>query len=310
MLFGGACCRRASFDVIKERAMVHKPDIPIKLKSLREHFLAECRADVPGVLAARTYSSNFHESLRKSFRNAKSASQESWALVAVGGFGRGELSISSDLDLLVLYRKRLPPDIQELLRELVYGLWDTGFEVGNATASVSSVKKMVQEDFSILTNYLEAKLIAGDEEFFREWRDGFLKFFGNQSRRRFLQNLTEYRNTRLKQYGESPYLLEPHVKEGVGGMRDVQTIRWAGIVYLQDPSLDAAANKGWLTETGEAVGRRGLRFSVAGQAPVASAEREKTGPDAFCRAGTNRPENGVPRRDGRVCGGGFYAPLL
>ncbi len=134
-----------------------------------------------------------------------------------------------------------------MVRELVYGLWDSGFEVGNATASVSAVKKMVQDDFTILTTYLEADFIAGDREFFDDWKKSFLRFFGSQSKRRFLQNLIQYRNSRLHQYGESPYLLEPHVKEGVGGLRDLHTIRWAGIVYLRDPSLDAMVKAEWLT---------------------------------------------------------------
>src|SRR5512136_368277 len=141
--------------------MVHRANLPRRLKDLRENFARDCRSGVPGLLAARTYSSNFHEALQKAFMD-EGAPLDSWALVAVGGFGRGELSFSSDLDLLFLYKKRIPQQLQEILRELVYGLWDSGFEVGNTTASVSSIKKMVHEDFTILTNYLEARFIAGD----------------------------------------------------------------------------------------------------------------------------------------------------
>ena len=228
--------------------MVQRVNLPRKLKELREQFLEECRVDVPGLLAARTYSSNFHDALEKAF-HGDSVPRENWALVAVGGFGRGELSFSSDLDLLFLYKKRLPPLLQDVLRDLVYGLWDSGFEVGNATASVSSIKKLVQEDFTILTNYLETRFIVGDREFFNDWKQSYVKYFGSQSRRRFLHDLIEYRETRLRQYGESPYLLEPNVKDGVGGLRDLHTLRWVGIVYLQDPSLEAMVKKEWLTET-------------------------------------------------------------
>ncbi len=203
--------------------------------------------DVPGLLAARTYSSNIQEALGNAFGEYR-APQEGWALVAVGGFGRGELSFASDLDLLFLYKKRLPPFLSELIRDLVYGLWDTAFEVGHATASVSMVRNMVQNDFSILTNYLEARLVAGDAEFFDDWKRSFLKLFGNPSRRRFLQNLIAYREARLRQYGESAYLLEPNVKDGVGALRDLHTIRWAGIVYLHDPSLEAMLKNEWLME--------------------------------------------------------------
>lgn len=228
--------------------MVHRSILSRKLHELREEFTNECRTEVPGVLAARTYASNFYDALSKGFHQ-NSIPRDGWAFIAVGGFGRGELSFSSDLDLLFLYEKRLPSFLQELVRDFVYGLWDSGFEVGHATASVSSVKKMVQDDFTILTNYLEAKFIAGDRDFFDNWKKSFLHYFGNLSRRRFLHHLIQYRNSRLQQYGESPYLLEPHVKEGVGGLRDLHTLRWAGAVYLQDPSLDAMLAKEWLTET-------------------------------------------------------------
>jgi len=198
------------------------------------------------LLGARTYSSAFREALANSF-DGSPAAEEGWALVAVGGLGRGEISFASDIDLLFLYRKRIPPFLPDLVHHLVYGLWDSGFEVGHATASVSMIRNMVQSDFSILTNYLESRLITGDAEFFDEWKRSFLKLFGNPNRRRFLQNLIAYRASRLRQYGESPYLLEPNVKDGVGGLRDLHTIRWAGIVYLHDPSLDAMLTNQWLT---------------------------------------------------------------
>ena len=177
----------------------------------------------------------------------RESSIHGWALVAVGGFGRGELSFASDLDLLFLHQKRLPQAFQDIIRDLVYTLWDTGFEVGNSTASVSAVKRMVQEDFTILTNYLEAQLIAGDKAFFDDWHKSFLQSFGSQSKRRFLQNLIQYREGRLQQYGESSYLLEPHVKEGVGGLRDVHAIRWAATVYLGDNSLENMVAQEWMT---------------------------------------------------------------
>ncbi len=121
--------------------------------------------------------------------------------------------------------------------------------MGHATASVSAARNMVQNDFSILTNYLEGSLIAGDSELFNDWKSSFLKLFGNLGRRKFLDNLIQYRNTRLRQYGESPYLLEPQVKEGVGGLRDLHTMRWAGSIYLNDPSLEAMVKNEWLMES-------------------------------------------------------------
>ena len=220
--------------------------LPRRLKELRQTFVQSCRNDVPGLLAARTYAGHFTEHLRKGvLENVPKA--EGWALVAVGGFGRGELGFASDLDLLFLHERRLPQVLQELVRDLVYCLWDGGFEVGHVTASISSIKRLAQEDFTVLTNYLETRLIVGDQRLYDTWRKSFLDGFGSQSRRRFLQNLLEFREGRLQQYGESSYLLEPHVKEGVGGLRDLHLLRWAGSVYLRDPDLGALVAKDWIT---------------------------------------------------------------
>ncbi|MGV8075298.1 MAG: [protein-PII] uridylyltransferase [Syntrophobacteraceae bacterium] len=217
-----------------------------RLKELRQNFLRTSRNDVPGLLAARTYSQSVRDSLQKTLASGVFAAK-GWALVAVGGFGRGELSFASDLDLLFLHSNRLPQVLQDVVRELVYGLWDDGFEVGHATASVSAVNRLAREDFTILTNYLEVQFIAGDRDLFTEWRKSFLDSFGAQRRRRFLRDLVKSRETRLMQYGESAYLLEPHVKDGVGGLRDLQMIQWAGCVYLKNSGFASMIELGWLS---------------------------------------------------------------
>lgn len=216
-----------------------------KLNDLRQSFLEMSRNDVPGLLAARTYAQGFVSQLSGAFKGGM-IPQEGWCLVAVGGFGRGELSFASDLDLLFLYQSRLLPSLQEVIRDLTYGLWDAGFEVGHSTASLSEARRLVQEDFSILTSHLEACFVAGDEALYNAWRQSFLRSFGSQRRRRFLQNLISYREERLRQYGETSYLLEPHIKEGVGGLRDLQIIRWAGAIFLQDTHLNAMLEHDWL----------------------------------------------------------------
>ncbi|NTV42360.1 MAG: [protein-PII] uridylyltransferase [Syntrophobacteraceae bacterium] len=217
-----------------------------RLKELRQTFLQICRNDVPGLLAARTYARNLMDALSETLRE-NDYPLDKWSLVAVGGFGRGELSFASDMDLLFIHEKRLSQELQEVIREIVYGLWDGGFEVGHVTASISSLKRLVREEFATLTNYLEAHFIAGDEQLFQQWERGFLNDFGKLSRRRFLKNLLAYREGRLRQYGESSYLLEPHIKEGVGGLRDLHIIRWAAMVYLRDTSFGALISRDWLT---------------------------------------------------------------
>lgn len=217
-----------------------------KLKELRHAFTQQCRDDVPGLLAARTYAHQFIETLRKALSDDV-VKMDGWALVAVGGFGRGELSFASDLDLLFLHQNRLSQAFQNLVRDLVYCLWDTGFEVGHTTSSISGVRQLSKEDFSVLTNYLEVELIAGNTDFYHSWRKDFMEAFGPQGKRRFLQNLLSYRKGRMEQYNESSYLLEPHLKEGVGGLRDLHAIRWAATVFVGAPSYDGLIEKEWIS---------------------------------------------------------------
>ncbi|MCU0587079.1 MAG: [protein-PII] uridylyltransferase [Syntrophobacteraceae bacterium] len=216
-----------------------------RMKDLRQAFEQECADDIPGLLATRTYAIHIHEALQRGLTRAD-IGQDGWCLAAVGGFGRGELSFRSDLDLLFLHQNRMPQSLDGFLRELIYGLWDAGFEVGHATTSVTGAKKLVQEDFTILTNHLEARLVAGDSALFEGWRASFLKSFGTLSRRRFIRTLVEYRQSRMQHYGESSYLLEPHIKEGVGGMRDLHAIRWAAIGCAQRWDIEDLVQRRWL----------------------------------------------------------------
>jgi [protein-PII] uridylyltransferase len=206
-----------------------------RLRELRQTFGQLCHSDVPGILAARTYAQTFLRKFQEVWA-AEPLPKEGWSAVAVGGFGRGDLSFVSDLDLLFLYQNRLPQPLKEAIRELTYSLWDAGFEVGHVTSSVSSIDQLVREDFSVLTSYLETRFIAGDQGFYQHWRDSFLQSFGRKRCKRFLSDLVLCRERRLQQYGESSYLLEPHIKEGVGGLRDLHVIRWAGQALFQDGS--------------------------------------------------------------------------
>jgi [protein-PII] uridylyltransferase len=216
-----------------------------RIKDLRQTFENECAQDIPGLLSSGTYAIHIHDALQKGLVRPDIV-QEGWCLAAVGGFGRGELSFKSDLDLLFLHQNRMPQALEDFLRELITGLWDAGFEVGHATTSVTGARKLVQEDFTILTNHLEARFTAGDAALFENWRSAFLKSFGTLSRRRFIRGLIEYRQSRMQHYGESSYLLEPHIKEGVGGMRDLHTIRWAAIGCAGRYDVDDLVQRGWL----------------------------------------------------------------
>ncbi|ROQ93590.1 [protein-PII] uridylyltransferase [Desulfosoma caldarium] len=217
------------------------------LVQLRKDFQESCARDVPGVMAARTYATRFLEELRRHMTALAAASADGWCAAAVGGFGRGQLSFASDLDLVFLHRRRLPSHLEAWIRQLIPSLWDAGFEVGHMVTSPKDLKNLMRQDFTAQTTFMEAALAGGDAEFYRRWRKEFLAGFSQTKRARFLVNLREYRKARYSRYGESSYLLEPHLKEGVGSLRDIHTIRWMGVMFLGTPSVSALKDAGWLS---------------------------------------------------------------
>ncbi len=218
-----------------------------RLQSIRDAFRRECGEVAPGIGGVRSYAQRVRAVLVRDLPREGFPSQ-GWALIGVGGLGRGELSFLSDLDLLLLYRRRLPGTLENFLRQLVSGLWDSGFKVGHVVSSPTGLDQLMQQDFATRTNYLETSLITGDTELYRTWRAHMSRSRGPRRTRRFVDELVRYREERLSRYGESSYLLEPQVKEGPGGLRDLHILRWAGAVLLGDPGLDTLKSRGFLTD--------------------------------------------------------------
>jgi [protein-PII] uridylyltransferase len=218
-----------------------------RLQSLRDAFRGECGEEAPGIGGARSYAERIRTVLVRDLPQEELPSR-GWALIGVGGLGRGELSFLSDLDLLLLYRRKLSGTLEVFLRQLVSGLWDSGFKVGHVVSSPTGLDQLMRQDFATRTNYLETRLITGDTELYRTWRAHMSRSRGPRRTKRFVDELVRYRDKRLSHFGESSYLLEPQVKEGPGGLRDLHILRWAGVVLLGDPSLDALKSRGFLAE--------------------------------------------------------------
>ena len=216
------------------------------LRQARHSFWQECVQDVPGILGARTFSQDLLKLFASHFRKLD-LSPKNWALIAVGGFGRGELSFASDLDILFLYRNHLSNELRDLIQALVSGLWDAGFEVGHVVSSVTGLDRLMKSDFSVQTTYLETQLIYGDHHFYLNWRTHLINGRSKRKKKRFVDNLISYRNKRWRQYGESNYLLEPQIKQGLGGLRDLHTLRWTAVMLLGSPHFKSMQKKGWLT---------------------------------------------------------------
>lgn len=169
------------------------------------------------------------------------------ALVAVGGYGRGELHPGSDIDLMVLLPA--PPDAacEQRLSEFLTFLWDVGLEVGSSVRTLRDCASEAMQDLTVVTNIMEARPIAGDSELFDGIRDrcGADRIWPSPL---FFQAKRDEQQSRHERFDDTPYRLEPNIKEGPGGLRDIQTIGWIAKRHFGTDSLHGLVDVGFLTE--------------------------------------------------------------
>jgi [protein-PII] uridylyltransferase len=161
------------------------------------------------------------------------------AVVATGGYGRGELAPGSDIDLLFLRPARQTPWGESVIEFVLYMLWDLGLKVGHATRSLFECVRLAKQDVTIRTALLEARFLAGEKTLYDELRRRFWTEIATGTGRDFVEAKLRERDERHVHQGETRYLVEPNIKEGKGGLRDLQTLYWIG-KYLYHV-YDAAA---------------------------------------------------------------------
>ena len=149
------------------------------------------------------------------------------AMVAIGGYGRGELNLRSDIDLMLLYDKKLNPRIKALTEKMLYILWDTGLDMGFSLRSVDECITLAKSDLNTKTSLLDRRFIMGDPALVGLLDKGIVKrLFPKRALGSFIDEKLEESRKRHKRYGGSVYILEPNVKEGEGGLRDLHIARW------------------------------------------------------------------------------------
>jgi [protein-PII] uridylyltransferase len=155
-------------------------------------------------------------------------SKNPYAIIALGGYGRGEQCIHSDVDLLFLFKKKVPKQAENLIREIVYPLWDIGLDVGYATRSLKECITLSGKDFEILTPLLDARFICGWSHIYSDLMDQLREKVIRKKSGTIINWLVENNKMRHVHFGDSAYLLEPNLKEGQGGLRDYHTMLWIG----------------------------------------------------------------------------------
>jgi [protein-PII] uridylyltransferase len=147
------------------------------------------------------------------------------AMIAVGGYARREMSILSDVDLLLLYRGDLSPFVEFLAERLQYWLWDAGLHIGMATRTLEETVELGREDVTVRTAVLTARYLCGDGEFFHEFADRIRDELLPDPVA-FVEEQRELMRERHAEYGGTLYLLQPNVKEGAGTLRDYHAAYW------------------------------------------------------------------------------------
>src|ERR1700760_4142130 len=157
---------------------------------------------------------------------------ERMAIIATGGYGRGLLAPGSDIDLLFVLPYKQTAWGESIAEAILYCLWDMGLKVGHATRSVDECIRQAKADMTIRTAILETPFLLGDRELYNELVTRFDKQVAHGTAREFVTAKLAERDERHRRAGMSRYLVEPNVKDGKGGLRDLHTLFWiAKYVY-------------------------------------------------------------------------------
>jgi len=216
------------------------------LRQARDELATRFLAEEPVEALVHARAALVDSILRHVWRAQLGAHDRHWALVAVGGYGRGELHPCSDIDITVLVASPPEPLERAELERLIAFLWDIGLEVGHSVRTVAQCAEESAADVSVMTTLLEARLLAGDERLLAAMRDALAPERVWPVKEFFEAKLREQAERHLKAH-DTAYNLEPNVKTGPGGLRDIQTIGWVAKRHFGVDSLDGLAQRGFLT---------------------------------------------------------------
>ena len=175
--------------------------------------------------------------LEAAFRDKAEEIHESGvAVTALGSYGRRELCLGSDVDLLVIHQGRLSHETSEMIRRVLYTRWDVKLEVGHSVLTFQECTRLALSDFRFLTSVMDARFLLGARGFYRLFEAAFWSKIDREKeaiRRQFLL----YQQKRQEKFGNQEYFAEPDIKEGLGGLRDIHFMAWAAKLYFKSKQL-------------------------------------------------------------------------
>jgi [protein-PII] uridylyltransferase len=257
----------AALRVDMEKLLAGRPGSDLKVRNellpLLKQRLADGRAaaeamlkvDGGGTTCAQRLSHLMDEMIAAVYRFAvehvytaqNPSTAEKMTVVAVGGYGRGTLAPGSDIDLLFVLPYRQTPWGEQIAEYILYMLWDLGLKVGHATRNLDECMRLSLSDVTIRTSILEARFVTGDEAVYQTLMQRFDEEVVKDTGPEYVQAKLTERDERHARGGESRYLVEPNVKEGKGGQRDLQTLFWIGKYFYRVRTAAELVGKGVFT---------------------------------------------------------------
>lgn len=181
-------------------------------------------------------------------------------IAAIGGYGRSELSPNSDIDILFLYEDGVGDGIKELLVDgVMYPLWDTGVKLGHTSATESEILERAAEDALLKNSLLDARFLCGAEALYSRFRRMF-DAACQPSKKEHFDTLMRLKRDRHAAFNWTPYIQEPNIKNGIGGLRDFQTMRWKALLNFGSPKIEALMRRGLLSAAEYKALRRAFGF--------------------------------------------------
>ncbi len=182
--------------------------------------------------------------VRHVFPQSSSVASERICIAAVGGYGRGTLAPGSDIDLLFILPKKQTAWSEQVTEYVLYMLWDLGQKVGHAVRSLDECLHMARTDMTVRTATLEARFLVGDDVLFNDLSFRFENEIVAGSGPEFIDAKLSERDVRHEQMGNTRYVVEPNIKDGKGGLRDLNTLFWIGKYYYRVKSSRELVEKG------------------------------------------------------------------
>jgi [protein-PII] uridylyltransferase len=225
------------------------------LDEARKSAEAELRANGKGTRCAMNLSAAEDEIIRAVHHFAVSdvypvdnpSGAEMISIAAVGGYGRGTLAPGSDIDLLFILPYKQTPWGEQITEYILYMLWDLGQKVGHAVRSVDDCIRMARSDMTVRTATLEARYLTGDKKLFAELTHRFETEIMPKTGPEFIAAKMAERDERHRQMGNTRYVVEPNIKDGKGGLRDLHTLFWIGKYFYRVKTSAELVGKGVLS---------------------------------------------------------------